>query len=117
MKKILLLLITAITFTACNNTPPNIVFIFADDWGWGDLSVHGSEIYQTPNIDQLATQGTDFHQFTVNSPVCSPSRVAVMTGHFPDRYNINRHFASIEHNVRTGMPDWRRASVGQASRW
>tara|TARA_B100001059_G_C17809785_1_gene571537 strand:- start:828 stop:2207 length:1380 start_codon:yes stop_codon:yes gene_type:complete len=106
MKKILLLLITAITFTACNSTPPNIVFIFADDWGWGDLSIHGSEIYQTPNIDLLATQGTDFHQFTVNSPVCSPSRVAVMTGHFPDRYNINRHFASIDHNVQTGMPDW-----------
>jgi arylsulfatase A-like enzyme len=87
-------------------TPPNIVFIFADDWGWGDLSVHGSEIHQTPNIDQLATQGTDFHQFTVNSPVCSPSRVAVMTGHFPERYNISRHFSSIEHHVRTGMPDW-----------
>ena len=59
-----------------------MIFIFADDWGWGDLSVHGSEIYRTPNIDRLASQGTEFYQFSVNSPVCSPSRAAAMTGHF-----------------------------------
>ena len=91
---------------AAEKPPPNIVFIFADDWGWGDLSVHGSEIYRTPNIDQLAAQGTDFHQFSVNSPVCSPSRAAVMTGHFPERYNIDQHFATMEHHVRSDMPDW-----------
>jgi len=86
--------------------PPNIVFIFADDWGWGDLESHGSTTLKTPNIDRLASEGTDFHQFTVNSPVCSPSRVAVMTGQFPERFNIVQHFATIEHHVRVGMPDW-----------
>jgi N-acetylgalactosamine-6-sulfatase len=72
---------------------PNILFIFADDWGWGDLSCHGHPYVKTPNIDRLARQGTDFHRFTVASGVCSPSRTAVMTGHFPARYNIDGHFA------------------------
>lgn len=85
---------------------PNIIFIFADDWGWGDLGVHGSEIYQTPNIDQLAAQGTDFYNFSVSSPVCSPSRTAVMTGHFPERHNVGEHFATIKHHERANMGDW-----------
>lgn len=85
---------------------PNIVFIFADDWGWGDLSCHGHEYLKTPNIDRFAKQGINFHQFTVASGVCSPSRTAVMTGQFPARHSVHQHFASIEHHVKTGMPDW-----------
>jgi N-acetylgalactosamine-6-sulfatase len=85
---------------------PNIVFIFADDWGWGDLSCHGHPYVKTPNIDRLAKEGTDFHRFTVASGVCSPSRTAVMTGHFPARYNINGHFAWVPSNARRNMPDW-----------
>lgn len=87
-------------------SPPNIVLIFADDWGWGDLSCHGHEQFKTPNLDQLAAEGTDFHQFTVNNPVCSPSRTAVMTGQFPARHGVHQHFAWVEHQVRAGMPDW-----------
>ena len=64
---------------------PNILFIFADDWGWGDLGCHGHPYVKTPNIDRLAKEGTDFYRFTVASGVCSPSRTAVMTGHFPAR--------------------------------
>ncbi len=85
---------------------PNILFIFADDWGFGDLSSHGHEIIETPHLDKLATEGTDFHQFTVASGVCSPSRVALLTGHFPARYLIERHFASVRHHIKSGMPDW-----------
>ena len=85
---------------------PNIVFIFADDWGWGDLSCHGHEYVKTPNIDRLAKEGTDFHRFTVASGVCSPSRTAVMTGHFPARYNIDGHFAWVPSNAKRNMPDW-----------
>ena len=44
---------------------PNILFIFADDWGWGDLGCHGHPYIKTPNIDRLAAEGTDFHGFTV----------------------------------------------------
>ena len=85
---------------------PNILFIFADDWGWGDLSCHGHPYIKTPNIDRLAEEGTDFHRFSVASGVCSPSRTAVMTGHFPARYNINGHFAWVPSNAKRNMPDW-----------
>ncbi len=85
---------------------PNILFIFADDWGWGDLSCHGHPYVKTPNIDRLAAEGTDFHRFTVASGVCSPSRAAVITGHFPARYNIDGHFAWVPSNEKRGMPDW-----------
>ena len=85
---------------------PNILFIFADDWGWGDLSCHGHPYVKTPNIDRLAKEGTDFSRFTVASGVCSPSRAAVMTGQFPARHSINGHFAWVPDNARRGMPDW-----------
>jgi len=85
---------------------PNILFMFADDWGWGDLGCHGHPYVKTPNIDRLAKEGTDFHRFVVASAVCSPSRTAIMTGHFPARYNINGHFAWVKQNARRNMPDW-----------
>lgn len=85
---------------------PNILFIFADDWGWGDLSYHGHPYVKTPNIDRLAVEGTDFYRFTVASGVCSPSRTAVLTGHFPGRYNIDGHFAWVPSNAKRNMPDW-----------
>ncbi len=85
---------------------PNILFILADDWGWGDLSCHGHPYVKTPHIDRLAEEGTDFHRFTVASGVCSPSRAAVMTGQFPARHNIDGHFAAVSSNARRNMPDW-----------
>ncbi len=85
---------------------PNILLILADDWGWGDLSCHGHPYVRTPHIDRLAREGTDFHRFSVASGVCSPSRTAVMTGHFPARYNIDGHFAWVPQNQKRNMPDW-----------
>ena len=88
------------------DVPANIIFIFADDWGWGDLGCHGHPYVKTPNIDRLAREGTDFHRFTTASGICSPSRTAIMTGHFPARYNIDGHFAWVPSNARRNMPDW-----------
>jgi len=85
---------------------PNIIFIFADDWGYGDLGIHGSTFCKTPHLDQMAAEGIDFTQFTVNSPVCSPSRVAVMTGQFPARQCVHQHFAGVKQNRNRGMPDF-----------
>jgi len=85
---------------------PNIIFIFADDWGYGDLGIHGSTFCKTPYIDRMAAEGIDFQNFTVNSPVCSPSRTAVMTGHFPARYCVHGHFSSVDSHVKRNMPDW-----------
>lgn len=92
--------------TAAAAQKPNILFIFSDDWGWGDLSCHGHPYIKTPNIDRIAKEGTDFQRFTVASGVCSPSRAAVMTGQFPARYSIDGHFAWPDDNARRGMPDW-----------
>jgi len=85
---------------------PNIIFIFADDWGYGDLSLHGSDFVKTPHIDRMAAEGIDFQSFTVNSPVCSPSRVAAISGQFPARFCIHQHFAGVNSNKKRGMPDW-----------
>ncbi|MGI9470379.1 MAG: sulfatase family protein [Rubripirellula sp.] len=109
MSKLLLVLSFLLFVTATRavaDERPNIVFIFADDWGWGDLSCHGHPYVKTPNIDRLAREGTDFSRFTVASGVCSPSRTAVMTGHFPARYNIDGHFAWVPSNAKRNMPDW-----------
>lgn len=91
---------------SAKQSPPNILFIFADDWGYGDLSCRGHEVIETPNLDKLIDEGIDIRDFTVASGVCSPSRTALMTGHFPARYRINRHFHHTQHHRNTGMPDW-----------
>ena len=88
------------------NARPNIVFIYADDLGWGDLAVNGNTNVFTPNLDKLASEGMNFYQFTVNNPVCSPSRVALLTGNFPSRFGVHQHFASPAENQKRGMPDW-----------
>ncbi len=85
---------------------PNIIFIFADDLGWGDISKHGHPDIRTPNIDRLAEEGSEFYQFSVSNPVCSPSRAAVMTGQYPARNSVHRHFATPEHHDNFAMPDW-----------
>lgn len=84
---------------------PNIVFILADDWGWGDLSCHGHPWLKTPRLDALAKEGMEFEQFNVLNPVCSPSRTAALTGQYPARYSVHQHFAPGI-NVERGMPDW-----------
>ena len=66
---------------------PNIVLIFCDDLGYGDLGVYGSKI-RTPNIDRLAHEGVRFTQFYSANPVCSPSRAALLTGRYPTRVGV-----------------------------
>lgn len=98
--------LSASTSSSESTDRPNILFIFADDWGFGDLGCHGHNSIETPHLDRLASQGTDFQQSTMASGVCSPSRAALLTGHFPSRYLIEQHFATVRHHVRADMPDW-----------
>ena len=79
---------------------PNIVFIFIDDMGYGDLSVTGNRDVATVHIDKLAAEGIRFTQFYVNSPICSPSRVAATTGQYPARHGIHSFLASRRMNRR-----------------
>jgi arylsulfatase A len=69
---------------------PNIVLIFADDLGYGDLGCFGSTTIRTPHIDQLAKEGRTFTSFLVASPVCSPSRAALLTGCYPKRVSMHK---------------------------
>lgn len=84
---------------------PNIVVVFIDDLGWSDLSCFGGQT-QTPNIDRLATEGIRFTNFYVNAPICSPSRVALTTGQYPQRWRITSYLAHREFNTKRGMAQW-----------
>jgi arylsulfatase A-like enzyme len=98
-KTFVLLPALVLLFAACQNQPqqkaepqkPNIIYILADDLGYGDLSCQGQTHFQTPNIDRLAEEGMTFTQHYAGSTVCSPSRSALLTGqhtgHTPIRGN------------------------------
>jgi arylsulfatase A-like enzyme len=67
---------------------PNVLFILADDLGWGDLSCYGRPDYRTPNLDTLAAEGTRFTEAYSASPVCTPTRCAFITGQYPARHAV-----------------------------
>ena len=90
---------------------PNIVFILADDLGWGDLRCYGNPFTRTPNLDELASEGALFTNFYVNGSVCSPSRCAFLTGRYPATQAIHGHFATPEQNTNRGMPQYLDPSV------
>ncbi len=79
---------------------PNIVFILADDLGWGDVGWHGGEI-KTPHLDKLAAAGARLEQFYVQ-PVCSPTRASLMTGRYPMRYGLQ--VAVVRPWAQYGLP-------------
>lgn len=85
---------------------PNIVFIFIDDLGYGDLSVTGNTAVETENLDRLAREGLLVEQFYVASPICSPSRVGITTGQFPARWGINSYLNNRARNRERGMLDF-----------
>ncbi|TDU80935.1 putative sulfatase [Prosthecobacter fusiformis] len=85
---------------------PNIVMIFIDDMGWGDFSCFGNPDAQTPNVDRLASEGIRFSQFYVNSPICSPSRCALTTGQYPQRWRITSFLNNRADNERRGVAQW-----------
>ena len=85
---------------------PNIILVFIDDMGWADFSCFGNPDADTPHIDRLAAEGIAFQQFYVNSPICSPSRVAISTGTYPQRWNITSYLAFRDKNAQRGMANW-----------
>ena len=84
----ILTILPVVQATPTEGPPPNIVLIFADDLGYGDLGVFGATGYQTPNLDRLAREGVRFTDFYAAQAVCSASRAALLTGCYPNRIGI-----------------------------
>ncbi|MDR8392407.1 sulfatase-like hydrolase/transferase [Aliifodinibius sp. S!AR15-10] len=108
---LVLLVLTASTATGQSETRrsvdrPNIIFIFIDDMGYGDISSFGNKLLETPNIDRLAEEGITLTNFYVASPICSPSRVAITTGQYPARWGVHSYLASSEKNRQREMANY-----------
>ena len=91
---------------------PNVIFILADDLGWGDLSCYGRPDYRTPNLDRLASRGIRFDRAYVNSPVCTPSRQSIITGRLPHaagvtllRTPLSEQQLTVAEHLRRRWPD------------
>ena len=93
LKRIIYLILLLVIFSCeKNNNKPNIVFILADDLGYGDLSSYGSETIETTNIDKLAEDGVKLKSYYAAQPVCSASRAAILTGAYANRIGIYNAF-------------------------
>ncbi len=94
--RVLALLVLALPLRAVEK--PNIIFILADDLGYGELGCYGQQLIQTPNLDRMAVEGMRFTQFYAGAPVCAPSRAVLMTG---------RHVGhvSVRGNAAGNRPD------------
>ena len=89
--------------TAVSPSPPNIVLIFTDDQGYGDVGCYGAKGFATPHLDRLAREGTRFTNFLVAQPVCTASRAALLTGCYANRVGMA---GALNHTSRTGLnPD------------
>src|SRR3954469_14519348 len=84
--------------------PPNVVFIYCDDLGYGDLGCYGSS-NRTPHIDRLGAEGARFTQFYAANPVCSPSRAALLTGRYPTRVGVPNVLMPVD---KTGLAETER---------
>ena len=97
---VLLASLLALRASAADTPTPNVIFIFADDLGYGDLGCYGAKDIKTPNIDRLAAEGTRFTSFYVAQSVCTASRAALMTGSYSNRVSMS---GALNHTSTTGL--------------
>ncbi len=90
---ILAVLLTLLGNSAHADQRPNIILLLADDLGYHDLASFGSPHVKTPNLDRLADEGMRFDQFYAASAVCTPTRASILTGCYPLRFDIRKHFS------------------------
>ena len=100
------LMLAATTATADEPARPNIVIVYADDMGSGDLSCYGGDLAKTPNLDRMAREGTRFTRYYSASPICSPSRCGLLTGQFPARWRITSYLQTRAGNRECGQADF-----------
>lgn len=81
----------SVLFTTAQKKP-NIIFILADDLGYGELGCYGNTFNETPNLDRMAKEGMRFTQAYSAAPICSPARAGFITGQYPARVRITDFF-------------------------
>ncbi len=113
LNKRLHLLLLALLFIACQHEQeaqqPNIVMVLADDLGWAQIGCYGSDYYQTPNIDKIATEGMRFTNAYAAAPVCSPTRASIMTGKYPARLHLTNFLSGGgDEGKPLAVPDWQK---------
>ena len=81
---------------------PNFIIFLTDDQGYGDLSCMGATDFKTPHLDRMAADGARFTDWYSNSPVCSPSRAALLTGRYPCHAGVRSILSG--HRTATGLP-------------
>lgn len=94
----------AVAETPGNN--PNVILIYVDDMGIGDIGCYGGKFTPTPNIDRLAEDGLKMEQYYAAAPVSSPSRCSLITGRFPLSCGINTFLSKREHNRNCEQKDF-----------
>ena len=99
MKRLLLLLLLPVAALAAPR--PNVIFLMADDMGWGQTGYNGHPRLKTPNLDAMAANGLRFERFYAGNPVCSPTRATVLTGRTNDRAGVLSHGYALRLQEKT----------------
>ncbi|PWS30382.1 sulfatase-like hydrolase/transferase [Pedobacter paludis] len=89
-----------------NGAKPNIIIILTDDMGFSDIGTFGGKFVPTPNIDRLAQEGIKLNQYYSSAPICSPSRVGMLTGMYPARWNFSTYLDNKKHNQNAEQADY-----------
>jgi arylsulfatase A-like enzyme len=80
---------------------PHIIFVMADDMGWGQTGYRGHPVLETPHLDAMAAAGLGFERFYAGAPVCSPTRASVLTGRANDRTGVLQHGYALRLQEKT----------------
>ncbi len=105
-KHIPFLLLSAVATVAQAEKHPNVIIIYVDDMGYGDVGCYGGKFAATPHIDKLAEKGIRFTQYYSAAPVSSASRTGITTGMFPLSWGINTYLSTREHNRNCEQRDF-----------
>ncbi len=117
MKRLLLLLLLPVAALAAPR--PNVIFLMADDMGWGQTSYNGHPRLKTPNLDAMAANGLRFERFYAGNPVCSPTRATVLTGRTNDRAGVLSHGYALRPQEKTIAQALQKAgyATGHFGKW